>query len=88
MTTVGDLAYRLTTAAEMKWPLVEITQSPTTVVLSVCLAGCQAYHYHRVQFCSANSISLTHTDTHTLRFHILVGHLIDIVPSLAAYSNP
>lgn len=55
---------RLRTVAEVKQPLVEITQSPTTVVLSVCLAACHPYHYHKGQICSANGILHTHTHVH------------------------
>lgn len=50
--------------AEVKRPLVEIPQSPTTSVLSVSLAACRPHHYHKGQICSANG-ARAHTDTHT-----------------------
>ena len=46
--------------AEMKRPLLEITLSPTTVVLSVYLAACHPFHYHRGPICTANGILHTH----------------------------
>lgn len=65
----GAASCRSSTVAEVKQPLVEITQSPATVVLSVCLAARHPCHYHKGQICSANGILHTHTHTHTYRQH-------------------